>query len=176
VESLPFWKLQTSPPSSTSSPSSALLAPVPPPPSPAIFPSSSCPAPLYFAPRALQHPHPPLPGLCWPLLTPPRHAAAARARHAHCRLASTCPRLLCLLLNLKCIPELPVHSLLHSRTHICTVFLLPEHYASSELRRSSCSPSSATSAASHPRSSAPVAPPPPTDAHRPIQFPSPALE
>jgi hypothetical protein len=45
-----------------------------------------------------------------------------------------------------------------------------------ELRRCLSSPLSAASAASHPRSSAPVAPPPHTDAHRPAEFHSPALE
>jgi hypothetical protein len=69
-----------------------------------------------------------------------------------------------------------VNSLLPSRTHISTVFLLPERYSSPELRLSSCPPSSAASAASHPRSSALVALPQPTEAHRPVQFHFPALE
>jgi hypothetical protein len=171
-----FGKSQISPYRLPPAPPLSVFSLPTPPPSLAIFPSSSCPAPLFSAPRAPPAPRWPLPGLCWPFLAPPHRAAIARALHACRRLASTCPRSLCLLLNLKRVPELPVHSLLHSRTHICTVFLLPEHYASPELRHCLGSPSSAASATSHPQSSAPVVPPPPTDAHRPTQFHSPTLE
>jgi hypothetical protein len=110
-----------------------------------------------------------------PLLDAPRRAAAPRALRAH-RLASSSSHSPCLLLDLKHIPELPTDSLLHSRTPILLLFLLSERHASPELRRSSCPPSSAASAASHPRFSAPVALPQPTEAHRPIQFHFPALE
>jgi hypothetical protein len=109
------------------------------------------------------HASPPLPEL---RPRPPRTSSAA----------STCSRSPCLLLNLKHILELPVHSLLHSRTHIFTALLLPERAAPPELRRSSCSSSTAAAVASHPRSSALAAPPQPTEAHRPAQFRSLAPE
>jgi hypothetical protein len=69
-----------------------------------------------------------------------------------------------------------MHSLLRSRTHICTVLLLPERATPMELRRSSWSSSTAASTASHPRSSALQAPPPPTNASQPAQFRSLAPE
>jgi hypothetical protein len=144
---------------------SLFLSALPPPPSPAMCPSPSCPTPPLFAPRAA----PALPA-------PPRRAAAARTATRATELANTCSRLPCLLLDLKHIPKLPVHSLLHSHTHICTAFLLPERDAPLEQRRSSCTLSSAASATSHPQSNAPVAPPPPTDAHKPAQFHFPALD
>jgi hypothetical protein len=111
-----------------------------------------------------------------PFPAPPRRAAATRTATHAAELASTCSRSPCLLLNLKYVPELPTDSLLHSRMPILHLLLLPVRDALPELRRSSCSPSTAASAASHPRSSASVAPPPPTDAHRPAQFCSPALD
>jgi hypothetical protein len=103
----------------------------------------------------------------------PRCPASARTPPA---AASTCSRSPCLLLELKHVPELPVYSLLPSRTHICTAFFLPKLHASPEPRRCLGSPLTAASAASHPRSSAQAAPQQPTEAHKPAQFHSPALD
>jgi hypothetical protein len=69
-----------------------------------------------------------------------------------------------------------VNLLLHLHTPILLTSLLPELSTSPDLRRSSCSPSTATAAVSHPRSSAPRALPRPTEAHKPAQFLSLALE
>jgi hypothetical protein len=90
----------------------------------------------------VRHAAPPLPELC---PRPPRTPLAA----------STCSRLPCLLLDLKHVPELPVHSLSPSRTHICTAFFLPELHASPEPRRCLDSPSTAAAATSHPQSTSP---------------------
>jgi hypothetical protein len=69
-----------------------------------------------------------------------------------------------------------MHFFLCSRTHISTVISFPDHRASPDLLRSFCSPSTATHAASHPRPSAPRAPPRPTGAPQPSQFRSRAPE
>jgi hypothetical protein len=177
VESLPFWKIADQSLSSTSSPSSlcSSLCPTPPP-SPANFPSPAAPRRSSLRHVPLLHRARCFPASAGPPLAPPRRTAAARACHAPRQLPAAVPACPCPLLDLKHVPELPVNSLLPSRTHISTAFLLPERYASLELRCSSCSMSSATSAASHPRSSAPIAPPQPTEAHRPIQFHFPALQ
>jgi hypothetical protein len=87
----------------------------------------------------MRHAAPPLPELH---PRPPRTPSAA----------STYSRSPCLLLDLKHVPELPVHSLLPSRTHICTAFFLPKLHALPEPRRCLDSPSTAAAAASHPRS------------------------
>jgi hypothetical protein len=65
---------------------------------------------------------------------------------------------------------LPTNSLLRSHTCISTAFRFPEHPTSPEPCRSPGFPSTATSTASHPRSSALVALPRPTEAHKPAQF------
>jgi hypothetical protein len=113
-----------------------------------------------------------------PLLAPSSlfHVAPSSPEPRATKLASTCSRPPCLFLDLKHVLELPMNSLLPSHTCISTAFLFLKLHTSSELRRSSCSPSTAASAASHPRFSAPAAPPPPVDAHRPAQFRSPALD
>jgi hypothetical protein len=135
------------------------------------------------APRRLSSRHVPLlhparrfPASTSPLLAPPRRAAVVRAATRAAEVASTCSCPPCLFLNLKHVLELPTNSLLPSRTCISTAFLFPELHTSPEPRRYLDSPSTAVAAASHPRSSAPAAPPPPTDAHRPAQFHSPALD
>jgi hypothetical protein len=101
-----------------------------------------------------RHAAPPLPEL---RPQPPRTPSAA----------STSSRSLCPLLDLKCILELPVPSLSHFRTHICTAFPLPELSTSPDLRRSSCSSSTAAATASPPR---------PTGAPQPAQICSRAPE
>jgi hypothetical protein len=196
-----------------------------------VFSSSSCPAPLYFAPRALQRPRPLLPGLCWPLLTSPRRSAAHpscpfAAAHRRCSPAGAIsyfwqpPRVAsrpvaalvlpcCFLLraphcpaSARALPAAATHAVgrqqllllavpspgLKDRPGIPLDFLYSFHrtalpfFSSSarvlspELRCCLGSLSTAAPAASHPRSSAPAAPPPPTDAHRPAQFRSPALD
>jgi hypothetical protein len=118
----------------------------------------------------------PLPGTRWPAPAPPRRAAAARASTRAAELASPCSHLPCLFLNLKHVLELLVNSLLHLHTPILPTFLLPELSTSPEPCRSLGSPSTAAAAASHPRSSALVAPQQPTEAHKPAQFHSPALD
>jgi hypothetical protein len=110
-----------------------------------------------------RHAAPPLPELG---LRPPRTPSAA----------STSSRSLWSLLNLKCVFQLPVPSLLHSRTHICTAFPFPELSTSPDLRCSYCSSSTAAATTAHPRSSALEAPPPPTGAPQPAQFHSLAPE
>jgi hypothetical protein len=147
-----------------------------PPPSLAMCPSSSCPVPPLFAPRAVPAPRHRSPPHAGPLPTPPRRAAAARVCHASRQLPAAVPTCSCLLLDIKHVPELFMNSLLHSRTCISTAFLLPVRHAPPELRRSSCLPSIATPAASHTRSNTPAASPPPTDAHKPTQFKSPVLD
>jgi hypothetical protein len=62
-----------------------------------------------------------------------------------------------------------MHFFLCSHTHISMAISFPDHRASPDLLRSFCSPSTAAHAASHPRPSAPRAPPPPTGAPQPAQ-------
>jgi hypothetical protein len=125
----------------------------------------------------------------WPAATLVLPAVFFRTRHATPAIArapprpprtpstaSTSSRLLCSLLDFKCVLELPVSSFSHPRTHICAAFPLPELSTSPDLRRSFCSSSTAATAAPHPRSSARAAPRQPTEAHKPAQFHSLALE
>jgi hypothetical protein len=110
-------------------------------------PSTSCPAPLSSVPRVAQAPASPLPTPRWPS---PRCSTSRRRRpslHVCRRLASSNSRPLCLFLDLKYILELPTDS-----------------------------PSTAASAASHPRSIALAASPRPTESRKPAQFRSPALD
>jgi hypothetical protein len=62
-----------------------------------------------------------------------------------------------------------MHFFLRSRTHIPMAISFPDHRASPDLLRSFWPPSTAAHAASHPRSSAPRAPPRPTGAPQPAQ-------
>jgi hypothetical protein len=77
---------------------------------------------------------------------------------------------------LKHAQQLP-HDLLYSLKHFFSpAFLFPARSSSLDLRRSACFLLTAASAASHPRSSAPRAPPRPTGAPQPAQFCSHAPE
>jgi hypothetical protein len=137
-------------------------------------PAAPCRLPSRHVPP--QQPARRFPTRAGPLRAPPRRATVVPSCHARRRPDSNSSHSLCPLLDLKYILELPVHSLLRSRTHICIVLLLPERAAPPELYRSSCSSSTAASTASHPRSSALQAPPPPTNAPQPAQFRSLAPE
>jgi hypothetical protein len=134
------------------------------------------PVPLPSAPRAVPAPTPPLPTPRWPS---PRCSMSRRRRpslHACRRIASSNSRPSCFFLDLKYVLELPTDSLLRSHRCISTAFRFPEHPTSPEPRRSPGFPSTPASAASRPRSSALAAPPRPTEAHKPAQFHSPALD
>jgi hypothetical protein len=171
VESLYFWKIANQSSSSTSSSLLSLFLSAPP-----CRPRRPCAehllpprrSPLRHVPP--QHPRRRSPPRAGPLRAPPHRAAIAPSCHARRRFASTSSRSLCLLLDLKQVLELPVHFLSPSRTRMCTVFFLPELHASPEPRHCLGSPSTAASAASHPRPSALTAPPPPTGAPQPVQF------
>jgi hypothetical protein len=106
-----------------------------------------------------QHPHRRFPGPRWPAPASPCRAATARAATPPADLPTPAPAQPRLLLDPEHILELPTHSLLHLHTPILLTFLCPDHRTSPDLRRSLWSPSSAAHAASHPRSSAPRAPP-----------------
>jgi hypothetical protein len=140
-------------------------------PSPAMCPSSSCPALLFSAPRAAPVPCPPLPTPRWPSPCSSTSRRRRPSRHA-CRRA--CQQLLHLRrapLGLKARPGVPLNFFY---TLHCTALPLLSSSARlppPELRRCLGSPSTAASAASHPRSNALVAPLPPPDAHkRPISL------
>jgi hypothetical protein len=123
-----------------------------------------------------QHPRRRFPARARPLPASPRRAAVATSRHASRRLPAAAPVWPCLLLDLEHILELLVNLLLHLHTAILPTFLLPELSTSLERHRNLGSPSTATAAASHPRSSALAAPQQPTEAHKPAQFRSPMLD
>jgi hypothetical protein len=136
----------------------------------------AAPAPLPSTPCAAPALAPPLPTPRWPF---PRCSTSRYRRpslHACRRLASSDSRPPCLFIDLKYVLELPTDSLLRSHTCISTAFRFPEHPTSPEPRRCLGSPSTAAATASHPRSSALAAPPRPTEAHKPAQFRSPALD
>jgi hypothetical protein len=133
--------------------------------------STSCSGGLH----ASLFPYPgPIPLLCCPLPRAPRPPELAAGRHACCRR--------CQLLLARAAP-LPI--LKHAQQLLCdllysltrfssTAFPFPERSSSSDLRRSHCSPSTATVAASQSRSNTPAALRQPTSAPQPIQFRSPA--
>jgi hypothetical protein len=123
-----------------------------------------------------QHPRRRSPPHAGPLPTSPCRAAVAPSRHAPRRSPAAAPARPCLLLDLEHILELPTDSLLRSHTCISTAFRFPELSTSPEPRCSLGSPSTAAAAASHPRSSALAAPQQPTEAHKPAQFRSLALD
>jgi hypothetical protein len=136
----------------------------------------AAPAPLPSAPRAAPAPAPPLPTPRWPS---PRSSTSRHhcpSRHASRWLPAAAPTWSCLLLDLEHVLELPTNPLLLLRACISTVFPIHEHPTSLEPRCSPGFPSTAASTASHPRSSAPAAPPRPTEAHEPTQFRSPTLD
>jgi hypothetical protein len=136
----------------------------------------TAPKPTLIAPRAAQAPAPPLPrpALACSCLSTSRRRHPSR--HAPRRLPAPTLAHPCLLLGLKHVLELPMDSLLRSHKCISIEFLFPDHHTPPEHRRCLGSPSTAAAAASHPRSSAPRAPPQPTEAHKPAQFRSLAPE
>jgi hypothetical protein len=178
VESLYFQKITDQPLSSTSSPSPcfayARARELPPSPAMCRAPAASRRFPQRHVPS--QHPRRLFPAHAGPLRAPPRRAAAARASTRTAGLPAVALAHPCLLLDLEHVLELPTDSLLRSHTCISTAFHFPEHPTSPEPRRSPGFPSTAASAASHPRSSALEAPPPPTGAPQPAQFRSLAQE
>jgi hypothetical protein len=117
-----------------------------------------------------QHPRRRSPPRAGPLPAAPRRAATARAATHPAGMPAHAPAWPSLLLDPEHVLEFPTNPLLHSHTHICTAFPLPELSTSPDLRRSFCSLSTAAAAASHPRSSAPRAPSRPTSTPQPSQF------
>jgi hypothetical protein len=101
-------------------------------------------------------------------------ARGATACHGRCRqllLTRAAP------LSTLTLAPLLLHDLLYSLTRFSsTAIPFPERSSSPDLRRNHCSPSTATTAASQPRSNTPAAPRQPTDAPQPIQFHSSVLE
>jgi hypothetical protein len=91
------------------------------------------------------------------------------SRHAFRRLASSCSRATTPSSRPGHILELPTHSLLHLHTPILLPFLCSDHHTPLEHRRCLNSPSTATHAASHHRSSAQIASPSPTETYQPAQ-------
>jgi hypothetical protein len=162
--------------------------------------STSCPLSLFFLSARSRRPHRPcakhllpraafLRATCYPstraaaphpalALSALLHVAppSPRASMHAAGLPAAAPTHPCLLLGLKHILELPTNSLSPSRTCISTDFLFPEHYTSPEPRHCLGTPSTAAATTSHPRSSALAAPPRPTEAHKPAQFRSSALD
>jgi hypothetical protein len=131
--------------------------------------SELCHVPSYALPAAF-------PTSRWPALASPRRAAAARAATPPAGLPAPAPAQPRLLLDPEHILELPTHSLLHLHTPILLPFLCSDHHTPPEHRHCHGSPSTATHAASHPRSSAQIASPSPTQAHQPAQSRSHAPE
>jgi hypothetical protein len=109
-------------------------------------------------------------------LASPRCAAAARAATHPAGLPAPALARPSLLLDPKHVLELPTNPLLLSRVCISTALSFPEFSTLPEPRCSVCSPSTAAAAASHPQSSDLAAPPRPTEAHKPAQFRSLALD
>jgi hypothetical protein len=132
-----------------------------------LGPSSSTSSPLLCFPLC---PIPlPSPAMCRALAAPRRPSRHARRQ--------SCPQLLHLRrapLSLKARPRVPLD--FFSTLHCAALPRSPSsaRLLSPEPHRCLGSPSTAASAASHPRSSALAAPPQPTEAHRPAQFRSPA--
>jgi hypothetical protein len=121
-------------------------------------------------PHAAPAPAPPLRTPRW---TPPCLSTSRRrrpSRHARRQARQLLLSRPSLLLDPEHVLKLPTHSLLLSRVCISTAISSPELSTSPDLRRGLGSPSTATAAASHPRSSTPRAPPRPTEAHKPTQF------
>jgi hypothetical protein len=88
----------------------------------------------------------------WPAPASPRRATVARAATRAAGVASSCSRATPLP-ALRHAQHLH-HYLRYSLKHFFSpAFLFPDHRASPDLRRSACSPSTATHAASHPQSS-----------------------
>jgi hypothetical protein len=136
-----------------------LSVPVTPPPSPAV---SRAPAAL--APRALQLPRPPLTTSRWPSPRPSTSRHCRPSRHACCRACQQLLHVRSASRSLKACPGVPL-DFFYPFHHAALLLLPPSaRLPSLELRRSSCPPSSAASAASHLQFNAPVAPPQPTKA------------
>jgi hypothetical protein len=134
------------------------------------------PAPPLFAPRAAPAPRSPLPTPRWPSPCSSTSHRRRPSRHARRRACQQLLHRRRAPLGLKAHPGVPLDFFY---TLHCIALPLLSSFArvlSPELCRCLGSPSTAAPAASHPRSSAPAAPLPPTDAHRPAQFRSPALD
>jgi hypothetical protein len=114
-----------------------------------------------------------------PLLAPPRPSTSHRRRPSRHTRRRTCQQLLRARRaspSLKACLGVPLDFFYSFHRAALPLFPSSARVLSPELRHCLGSPSSAASAASHPRSSAPVAPPPPTNAHRPTEFHSPTQE
>jgi hypothetical protein len=106
----------------------------------------------------------------WPAPASPRCATAAQAAMPPAGLPTPAPVQPRLLLDPEHILELPTYSLLYLHTPILLPFLCSNHHTLPEHRRCLGSPLTATHITSHPRSSAEIASPSPTEAHQPTQF------
>jgi hypothetical protein len=165
-----------SPSSSTSGPSLCFLCARPPPPSPAMCRALAPPRAASLCATCRPSPRRRSPPRAGSLPASPRRAAVAPSRHASRRLPAAAPVRPCLLLDLEHVLELPTDSLFCSHTCISIAFRFPELSTSPEPCRSLGSSSTATAAASYPRSNALAAPQQPTEAYKPAQFRSSALD
>jgi hypothetical protein len=134
------------------------------------------PTPLFSAQRAAPAPRPPLRTPCWPSPCSSTSRRRRPSRHARRRACQQLLHLRSAPPSLKACLGVPLDFFYPFHRAAFPLFPSSARVLSPELRRCLSSPSTAASATSHPRSSAPAAPPPPTDAHRPAQFRSPVLD